>query len=117
MRVYEDKLRPGLSYPIKTGAVEKALLEAGITLECYVHYHASLGDITAYFWALDRYRAFESVSISVSAVTSENVVSARVYVQENILPEIIAFFAGIIALPSNSTIRRENQDFRWSLPL
>jgi len=115
MHISKEKLPRGLSYPLKSGALEKAFSEAGITLDCSVNYIARPGDVTAQFWPPNPNVRFERIYITIYAVASDSVENARARMQGNVLPKLVSFLLEIIVLPPNSPIRREKQTFQRSL--
>lgn len=116
MNVHKDKLPKGLSYPIQTGALADALEEADVTLDCTVNYHNNLGTgFTAWFWPPNPNVEYERLYLTIGAVRAEEASELRQRMSEAVLPEFISWIRGLLALPANSPVRREQQEFHGRL--
>jgi hypothetical protein len=117
MNVSRDKLPKGRSYPVQSSAISAALEEAGVTLDCSVNYlNSSRTGFTAQFWPPNPNIGYERLYLTICCVDSQRAHQIRRFMAESVLPEFITWTLGLIALPVNSPIRREKQEFHKPFP-
>lgn len=116
MDVEKEKLPKGLSYPIQTGMIAVALGGMGIELDCSVKYYNDIqAGFTAHFWPPNPNVPYERLYITVGAVAGEQAAEIRQRMKNSVLPALINWLRGLLALPTNSPVRREKQVFHVHL--
>ncbi len=111
MRIEKSKLPRGMSFVLKSSALERALADAGIGLETCLTHTSSGIFFDAHFVPPNRNVAYERLMVRAGAVPADTSRAARAYMEDTVLPELVAWIKDILAKPENSTIRRERQHF------
>jgi hypothetical protein len=112
MHIEKEMLPKGLSYPVQTGMITNALEEAEITLDCSVNYYNNTRmGFTAYFWPVTPNAPFERLYLTIGAVTGEQAAEIRQRMRESVLPALVNWVRNLLALPTDSPVRREQQEF------
>lgn len=117
-KIYKEHLPAGWSYAIKPSRLEEAVASAGIQLTVSLHQsHKAWGpEQSAFcgkFYPAGSYLGGESGSVIVRsyAVPSDQRLVAQSFAERTFIPALVNWVLSIEALPQNSTIRREEQDF------
>ena len=109
------KLPKGQSFVLKPSALEAALSEAGITIDTSVDRIAgSLFDV--HFWPPNPNVPHERLYIRMGSVPYERASIVRSYVEEIVIPGIVAWIGDILSKDVRSPIRREQQVISITLP-
>jgi hypothetical protein len=111
MHITKAKLPRGLSHPLQTSALARALERAGVTVDCSVDYLGRAGPFTAHFWPPNPNVDHERIYLTVGAVPSTAAARERERMAERVLPSFVSWLKAIIAQSPNSPIRREKQIF------
>ena len=93
-----------------------ALVAGGINIDTSLSYVIGQIFFDANFWVPNQNVPYERLSIRAGAVPSAIANDARVFMNTSVIPQMVAWVKGILALPSNSPIRQEQQSFRRQLP-
>ncbi len=112
----KDNLPQGMSYPLTPSILLDALAAAHIDLETCFTQHLTGALFVAHFWPPNRNVAYERMYITSSAVPAPQSHAARSFIERTVIPELVRWAQGILALPPNSTVRREKQLFVRELP-
>lgn len=108
MKSETSKLPKGQSYPLKPTALEAAFKNANVTID--VHLISKPGDLfDAHFWPPNDWMPHERLYIRAGTVAKEKASAARIRMETNIIPSLVEWIGGILALDSNSPVRREQQ--------
>ena len=107
------KLPKGQSYPLRPSKLAAALAGAGIAID--VHLVRSPGDLfDAQFWPPNPNIPYERLYVRAGSVPAKVGAAARRQAETTMIPALVKWVAGILALDENSPIRREKQ--RMELP-
>jgi hypothetical protein len=93
-----------------------ALQRGGITLSTHLIHGGSHAFFDAFFWPVRRNVPYERLYVRVGTVPSMRKQFARQYLEGTVVPQFIAWVQGIVSLPPNSPVRREQQCFWRDLP-
>lgn len=118
MRIVKDKLSKGFGYPLKPSMLQAVMAAAKVQTEITLFQHNSA------FWR-DRPLFHASFSppgqlvdnekevlwIGCRAVPADVCNAIRSVLQEEIIPSFLEWITNLEALPMNSPIRREKQQF------
>jgi len=108
MKSETAKLPKGQSYPLRPSILESALADAGLSID--THLIRSPGNLfDAHFWTPNENVPYERLYVRFGSVPSPDLASTRNRVETEALPSLLRWIKGILALPSNSPIRRESQ--------
>jgi hypothetical protein len=110
------KLRKGTSHPLKSSFFLSALQGCGITLSTHLIHGGSGIFFDAFFYPLRPNVPYERLYVRAGAVPSIRKQFARQYLEGMVVPQFIAWVQGIVSLPPNSPVRREQQCFWRDLP-
>jgi hypothetical protein len=116
MRIEKAKLPKGTSFVLRSSILEEAVLRAGITTEISLHQVRSRTFFDALFWPPNPNVPHERFYICAGAVPASQARAARDYMETNVIPGFIAWATGILQLPANSMVRRNNQQFTCAFP-
>ncbi|BDP41835.1 hypothetical protein DAETH_18040 [Deinococcus aetherius] len=116
MRIEKGPLPKGMSFILKSSTLERALTEADIKIDTHLIHGAGGIFFDAHFWPPNANVGYERLYVRAGAVPSGVGQAARIYVEGSVLPDLMDWLAGILALPKNSPIRREKQYFGRSRP-
>jgi hypothetical protein len=111
MRIEKCRLPKGMSFVLRSSALEAALDAAGIRTETILLHVDGSVLLDAFFWPPQPSRPYECFYLRAGAVRSTEANLARRHVETIVIPEFIAWASGILALPMNSPIRRSEQLF------
>ena len=111
MLIEKDKIPKSSSFVLRSSALEEAMKNAGITVETTLQHLNSPVLFVAYFWPPRPNVPHDRFFIRAGCVPSIQAKNARTLVESEIVPEFIAWAKQILALPSNSPIRRSDQVF------
>jgi hypothetical protein len=110
MLIKKDKISRNMSYILRSSFLDRAMQDAGITLDVQLN-HGSGRFFDACFWPPNANVPYERLYIQSGSVSSDQANIARVFVETTVIPELISWLVGLLALPSNSPIRRQEQRF------
>jgi hypothetical protein len=125
MKIIKDKLSKGRCYPMKSSILETEIDRAGVkSVVTLFHHNSAFWDqrplVQATFFPPGQMvdNEEELVWIGCRAVPAEVCHLAKACVEQEIIPDLIAWVTGIEALPTDSPVRREKQEFErdWSPP-
>ncbi len=111
MLITKSKAAKGRAYPLKSSALERALVEASISHEVSLSYGHSGKLFEAYFWIPNPNVPYERFYIRVSSVASGSCHEARELMENSVIPEFVSWANAILCLPLNSPRRMETQMF------
>ncbi|MES2070273.1 MAG: hypothetical protein V4488_07995 [Pseudomonadota bacterium] len=114
--IEKAKLSKGMSYPLKSSFLETAFSAQGISLDAHLRQGGTSTLFECFFWPPNANVTHERLYIRTSAVPSNKTREARLFIEESVVPELIAWLQGILALAPTATIRREAQRFERVLP-
>ena len=116
--IYKDKLPAGWSYALRPSVLEDAIATEGILLPVALHQnHKSWSDdapaFRCRFYPQGSFMGGEAGKFSVTscAVPAEQRKLAQDFAEGVFVPALVNWMALIEALPQNSTIKREQQEF------
>ena len=108
MKSETAKLPKGQSYLLKPSALETALAAARIEID--THLIRSPGDLfDANFLPPNQNVGYERLYIRAGSVPFERAATDRLWVDQVVIPGLIAWIGSILALDARSPIRRESQ--------
>jgi hypothetical protein len=111
MQIEKCRLPKGMSFVLRSSALGAALDAAGIHTQVSLK-HVDAGVLLdAFFWPPRPSRPYECFYLRAGAVPSAEAHLVRRHVEAVVIPEFIAWGAGILALPTDSPIRRSEQTF------
>ena len=116
MRIEKSQLPKDMSYALKSSVLESALSEAGVGLDTELIHGSSSILFDAHFWPPNQNVAHERLYVRAGAVPASVSREARIYIENSVIPEFVAWVKGILALPHNSPVRREQRYFVRELP-
>lgn len=111
MQIEKAKLPKGMSYALRSSVLERAICEAGIDIATTLRHGPNHILFDAFFWPPNPNFPFERLYVRAGAVPASHAHEARLFVESSVIPDLISWLQGILALPSNSPIRRERQEF------
>lgn len=125
VKIHKDKLSKGRCYPLRSSVLEAAIKRAGVkSAVTLFHHNGAFWDQRPLFQAtfyppgqmVDNEE--ELLWVACRTVSANACELARDYVEQEIIPSLIAWVLRIEALPVDSPIRREKQEFErdWSQP-
>ena len=111
MQIEKCRLPKGMSFVLRSSAPDAALDPAGIHTQVLLK-HVDAGVLLdAFFWPRRPSRPCECFYLRAGVVPSTDANLARRHVETVVIPEFIAWASGILALPTDSPIRRSEQTF------
>lgn len=116
MHIEKKKLSCGLSYPLRTSALETALSGAAMAANAHLIQGGGGKLFECFFWPPNPKVPHERLFIRTAAVPATSANEARLFIENSVIPEFAAWLQGILSLAPNSTVRREEQYFERSLP-
>jgi hypothetical protein len=114
MLIEKNKIPKGVSFVLRSSALEHALQSAGISVDTHLRQTNTCIFFGADFWPPNPNVAYERFYIQAGVVPSSYASEARRFVEATVLPQFIAWAKDILALPYNSPIRRSKQYFTSS---
>lgn len=108
------KLVRDRSHVLKPSAISQALETAGLTIDTHLVRGLSHGFIDAQFWPAGRI-PYDRFYVTVGTVPRERAQQARLFVEQEALPNLIAWIADILGRDPRSPVRRENQSLRIAI--
>jgi len=111
VKIEKAKLPKGMSYVLRSSILEHALQEAGLAIDTTVTHGPSLIFFDAFFWPPHANAPVERLYVRAGAVTASQAHEARSFIENSVIPDLISWLQGILALPANSPVRREKQEF------
>lgn len=111
MLIEKDKISKRKSYVLRSSFLEEAIQNAGIGLDIHLKHSDGKRFFDAYFWPRGANASYERLYIVAGAVSSDQAKVARTFVEEAVVPELVLWITDILALPSDSPIRRQEQAF------
>jgi hypothetical protein len=106
-----DRIPKDMSFPVKFSMLECALKLAGLDIEVSINFRNSKREFDVYFWPPNANVHHERLYIVIGTVPSIHAQAARALVTGQIVPEMISWLEGILALPHQSPRRRSQQVF------
>ena len=116
MLIEKAKCPKGMSYPLRSSVLEQALGEAGIEMDVHLIHRPSPIFFDAFFWPPRPNVPHERLYVRASAVPGARAREARELVETRVVPELVVWVRSLLALPTDSPIRRAEQSIRWELP-
>jgi hypothetical protein len=116
MRIEKSSLPKGMSSALKSSVLVRALSEAGIELDTELIHGSGGIFFDAHFWPPNQNVSYERLYVRAGAVQASASREARAYIEDSVVPEFVAWVKNILALPSNSPVRREQQYFVREMP-
>jgi hypothetical protein len=110
VRISKAKIPRNESFILRSSVLEAALYAAGIATETSLH-HRRGKYFSADFWTPRPNVPHERFYICSGAVPADEARAVREFVESRVIPEFIAWASGLLALPSDSTVRRTDQRF------
>jgi hypothetical protein len=103
-------------YALKPSVLSAALEAAALSID--THLVRGSGDIflDAHFWPSRPGIPYERLYVRAGTVPVERVTGARVYVESEAIPQLVAWIAAIVASDSKSPVRHEEQYIHFNLP-
>jgi hypothetical protein len=115
MRIEKAKLPKGMCYPVRATVLEAALVVAGVSIDTHIVQGGSSKLFEGFFWPPNPNVSHERLYIRTAAVPSACAHQAQASIENSVIPEFTAWIKALLALPPNSTVRREEQYFERSL--
>lgn len=109
------KLPQGWSHVLKPSALGHSLDAAGLTINTHLVRGQGRGFIDAHFWPPERI-PYERLYVVAGAVSKEQAQDARRFVEQEGLPNLIAWISSILNQDPASPGRRERQSLRITIP-
>ena len=118
MDIHKDLLPAGWTYSLKPSRLEGAITEAAIRLPVSLYqshkvWAVNAPALSAKFYPRGSYMSGADGRISVTscAIPSDQREVVQEFAERVFLPALVAWIMSIEALPQDSTMRREEQDF------
>lgn len=112
MQSQKDKLRAGMSYPLRSTFLETTIAAAGIHIDTRLSHHGGHIFFEADYLPPTPEVMHEVLQVRSAAVPTEGARDARAFLEATAIPAMIEWLQKILALPHNSPVRREPQAFR-----
>ncbi len=116
METRKEKHPRDTSYALKSSVRATALESAGVNLHTHLILTHSKIFFDAFFWPRNERVQYERLYVRVGAVPSIEARDARHFVEEFVIPEMIAWVREIIRLPANSPRRLSEERFLREWP-
>ena len=116
MHIEKTKLPKGMSYPLQSSFLEAAFSAHGISLDTHLVQGSSSYALECFFWPPNPNNNHERIYIRTSATPSTRAQELRFFINDQVIPELVVWLKNILALPPNSTRRREEQYFFRAFP-
>lgn len=116
MHIEKKKLPKGMSYPLKSSFLENSLRNANIDIDTILIIGPSGIFFDASFWPPKDNFDYDRLYVRAGAVKSEFGKSARAYMEENIIPDLVKWVTEILLLDKRSPKRQEDSYFRYDYP-
>ncbi len=116
MHIEKAKLPKDMSYPLQSSILETEFLAHDICLDAHLVQGGSSHLLECFFWPPNPNNNHERIYIRTSATPSVRSHELRLFINDSVIPELIDWIKKILALPPNSTRRREVQHFVRELP-
>ena len=117
MLIDKARIPKGSSFVLRSSAMEEALRAGAIVTEVHLHHVGPGIFFDAWFWPPRPNVPLERFFVRAGCVPSHQARQAREYVESRVLPDFILWASQILALPSNSPVRRSNQTFFRGFPV
>jgi len=111
MQIRKERLPKGMSYPLKSSALNAALIEAGNATKIELMIGPNHRYFEAYFWPCNKRVDHDRFYIRTGAVSSVEGGEARECMESRVLPDFIAWAQALLALPTNSPDRHKESYF------
>jgi hypothetical protein len=115
MRIEKKKLPKNSSFVLRSSILEEAVLRAGIATEIDLYQGSSRTFFEASFLPPTPNVPHERFFVHTGSVPASQARAARDYMETNVIPGFITWATGILQLPANSIVRRNDQQFTCEL--
>ncbi len=114
-----EKLPQGWSHVFQPSALGHALHAAGLTINTHLirgHSPKRQGFVDVQFWPPGGRISYERLYVVASAMPRERAHDARLFIEREGLPSLVAWISGILNRDPASPVRRESQALRITIP-
>lgn len=121
--IEKPKTKKGLSYVLQSSAITEVFEKLGLDFNVIIRYWTPHKiDTPCYIfecelWLPNQNVNFERYYITIAAVKTEYKLPSKLLIEQEVMPQFIAWLENIIQLPDNSTYFRKKIFFRAKIIL